>query len=190
MNEQPVDDLMTNIRAMRELVKENIRGSAGEAIRTHLSETMALVIEYREAVRWQPDLRAIELLQAARDRIAQPEHWIQGTEAVTANRVDVPAIHFAAECFSLEGAIKRTSAERSYPHTNHLLMYVDRQLNEADPSIHEAAELNDFSDHAKVLEGVDQVIEKAVQNVLGNTKSGRFSAALPNFSNIPYTRRV
>lgn len=100
---------------------------------------------------------AADILRAARDKIAEPNHWTKGEYARDKNGNSVDAQAPDAVCWCARGAFY---AVRPHGDNMHALVH----LREA---IHERAghggivRLNDGSDHADVLAVFDRAIQLA-----------------------------
>ena len=98
----------------------------------------------------------IAILKAARDLIAKPENWLQGTYAKNENGRDVSALSHEGVCFCAMGALLRAG----WVHPSADDDAVVAVLNQV-PDDMLIAEFNDQATHSEVLDLFSKAISSA-----------------------------
>ena len=108
-------------------------------------------------------LTAIDILEAARELIAEPEHWLQGDVRARANNRPVGPNHPLANKFTLTAAIERVTSPLDGQAISKAMSALFIAMHDSEQSF---SDYNNTHTHAEIL----RLLDAAIVELRGQTK--------------------
>ena len=103
-------------------------------------------------------LTAIDILEAARELIAEPEHWLQGDVRARANNRPVGPNHPLANKFTLTAAIERVTSPLDRQAINKAVHALSIAMQTLGGGAQAFSDYNNTHTHAEILRLLDAAI--------------------------------